>query len=180
MNNENKIKKMSKVNLDALIPRGDFYSTTNDNKQGEQMNRLNVDTLQSNLFLKNLRKPDFQRETNEWDSKKILDFIESFLDGELVPAIILWEAPDGKIFVIDGSHRLSALLAWIRNDYGDGDKSQMFYSYNVPEEQKEIALKTRKLIDDKIGPFLKYQNAETGKIERADKLWNRTILLQSC
>ncbi len=170
---------MSKVNLDALIPREDFFNTTdNSNKQSQPMNILNVDTLQSQLFIRNLRKPDFQRETNEWDNEKICDFIESFIDGELVPAIILWEAPDGKIFVIDGSHRLSALLAWIRDDYGDGEKSQIFYNYNIPEEQKEIAIKTRKIIDNKIGPFLKFKNAETGKIERADKLWSRTIILQ--
>ena len=42
--------------------------------------------------------------------------IESFLDGELIPAVILWQSAT-HIFVIDGGHRLSALLAWAHDDY---------------------------------------------------------------
>jgi len=44
----------------------------------------------------------------------------------LIPAIILWNS--GRyIFTIDGAHRLSALIAWVLDDYGDGIISQTFF-----------------------------------------------------
>jgi len=66
-----------------------------------------------------LRKPDFQRETNHWSPEQVVTFIASFLDDELIPSLILWYSPS-YIFVIDGGHRLSALRAWMNDDYGIG------------------------------------------------------------
>ena len=77
--------------------------------------------------------------------------IESFVDGELIPAIILWRNQSGYIFVIDGAHRLSSLGAWINDDYGDGIVSLKYYENYVSEEQRKIAEKTRKLVNEKIG-----------------------------
>ncbi len=105
------------------------------------------------LFRLALRKPDFQRETNEWDAKKIYDFLESFINGDLIPSIILWRSNSGLYFVIDGAHRLSAFISWIFDDYGDGDISNKFFDKNIPEEQKQIASATRKLINEKIGSY---------------------------
>ncbi len=48
-----------------------------------------------------LRKPDFQRETNHWTSVQVVSFLESFLDNELIPSIILWQS-ESYVFVIDG------------------------------------------------------------------------------
>ena len=79
--------------------------------------------------------------------------IESFVDGELIPAIILWRNQSGYIFVIDGAHRLSSLGAWINDDYGDGIVSLKYYENYVSEEQRKIAEKTRKLVNEKIGSF---------------------------
>lgn len=107
-------------------------------------------------FFSVLRKPDFQRETNEWGADKICDFIESFLAGDLIPAVILWRSASSYIFVIDGSHRLSALAAWINDDYGDGEISKAFYDSIIPDEQIEIADRTRNLIRKKIGLFQDY------------------------
>ena len=105
------------------------------------------------FFFSALRKPDFQRETNEWDPDKVCSLIESFLNSELVPAIILWRNKSGFIFVIDGAHRLSSLSAWINNDYGDGKISQEYYETFIPEDQKRIAERTRRIINDRIGSF---------------------------
>ncbi len=157
-NNELNLIKMSKVNLDALIPREDFDILADKvDIQNSNQPSVSVRDIKDLFFIKKIRKPDFQRETNEWDSEKILDFIKSFVDGELIPAIIFWQAPNGQIFVIDGSHRLSALISWVNDDYGDGKCSQEFYTYNIPEEQKIIARETRKLIDEKIGSFAKLE-----------------------
>ena len=53
------------------------------------------------------------------------EFIKTFIEGDLIPAIILWRSPGGT-FIIDGAHRLSALIAWVDNDFGDGTVSTEF------------------------------------------------------
>ena len=112
------------VNLDAMIPRADFCESDDNAAQSEKIQSLGLSQLDQGSFLiPSLRKPDFQRETNQWTIEQIVIFLKSFLDNELVPSVILWKSP-GKIFVIDGAHRLSVLIAWIRDDYGDGTLSK--------------------------------------------------------
>ena len=102
----------SKVNLDALIPREDFDIKGVDQTIVTMKTTLGINDLKKGeFFFAALRKPDFQRETNEWGSEKVANFIASFLNGDLIPAVILWKSQGGFIFVIDGSHRLSALAA---------------------------------------------------------------------
>ncbi|MCU0440845.1 MAG: HNH endonuclease [Bacteroidia bacterium] len=152
---------MAKVNLDAIIPREDFEVEENATP-GKKKETLSIEDIKSDsFFFSNVRKPDFQRETNEWDSKKIADFIDSFLDGDLIPAIILWRSTGGYLFVIDGSHRLSSLAAWINDDYGDGPISKQFYDGIIPDEQIDIAEETRKLIRKRIGSYSDFKLALT-------------------
>lgn len=152
---------MAKVNLDALIPREDFDVEENINP-GKKKETISIEDFKpDSFFFPNLRKPDFQRETNEWDANKIAEFILSFLTGDLIPAIILWRSTSGYLFAIDGSHRLSSLYAWIINDYGDGKISKMFYDGIIPDDQLEIAEKTRKLINKKVGSYEDYKLAST-------------------
>jgi hypothetical protein len=176
---------MAKINLDALIQREDFevQDTINPGKKKET---ISIEDLKpDSFFFSNLRKPDFQRETNEWDSKKITDLIESFVDGDLIPAIILWRSPSGYVFVIDGSHRLSSLAAWINDDYGDGQISKLFYDGIVPEEQILKAEETRKLVRKKVGLYQDFKLALTNPdkvkpdvIRRAKNLSALAIQLQ--
>jgi hypothetical protein len=145
---------MAKVNLDALIPREDLEILSQvNNSPTDLFSSIGITFFQSGLFYPLLKKPDFQRETTEWDKFKICDFLESFSNGDLIPAIILWRSNTGYYFVIDGSHRLSALISWINDDYGDGEISQKFYDGNIPEEQRKIAKETRDLINKKIGSY---------------------------
>lgn len=109
------------VNLDALIPRDDFAVDESPSK-ATPLDRINMAHLDGHFFAGDLRKPDFQRETAQWTPAKVGDLIRSFLDADLIPAIILWRA-GASIFVIDGAHRLSAMLAWVLDDYGDRKKS---------------------------------------------------------
>lgn len=176
---------MAKVNLDALIQREDFevQDTINPGKKKET---ISIEDLKADsFFFSNIRKPDFQRETNEWDGKKIADFIESFLDGDLIPALILWRSPSGYVFVIDGSHRLSSLYAWINDDYGDGKISKMFYEGMVPEDQIQLGEVTRKLIRKRIGSYEDFKLALTSPekvkpiiVQRAKNLSALAIQLQ--
>ena len=158
-----------RVNIDALIPREDFDETAAQSRPaGSRKDKLAVnDLLKGEFFFGALRKPDFQRETSEWDPHKILNLIESFVAGDLIPAIILWQSKISNLtFVIDGSHRLSALAAWINNDYGDGDISKALYDGIIPEEQLDIAKEVRTLIDKKIGSYKDHKLA----IEYPDKV----------
>lgn len=146
-----------KVNLDALIPREDFDVTDIVGSNTRNISTLAVRDLEHNSFFYSvLRKPDFQRETNEWDPERISSLIESFLDGDLIPAVILWKNGAGYTFVIDGAHRISALSAWINNDFGDGEISKQFYDGIVPEEQLEIAENTRAKVRKDVGLYSDY------------------------
>jgi len=76
---------MAKVNLDALIPIEDFEKVENISP-GKKKETISIEDFKpDSFFFSNLRKPDFQRETNEWDEKKIAEFILSFLNGDLIP-----------------------------------------------------------------------------------------------
>ena len=152
---------MAKVNLDALIEREDFEVEANPNP-GKKKETISIEDIKADsFFFSNIRKPDFQRETNEWDSQRICELIKSFIEGDLIPAIILWRSTGGFLFVIDGSHRLSALSAWVNDDYGDGKISKLFYDGVIPDEQLKIAEETRKLIHKKVGSYNDFRLALT-------------------
>lgn len=143
-----------------MIARSDFASKS-DHDQSQANNFAEIalkDLAGSGAWLpKLLRKPDFQRETTQWTSSQIATLIESFLDGELIPAVILW-GPKSHIFVIDGGHRLSALLAWVQNDYGDGPQSYQYFGGIIPDAQRILAKKTRNEVENRIGPFSHFAN----------------------
>ncbi|QYJ89154.1 GmrSD restriction endonuclease domain-containing protein [Shewanella halotolerans] len=150
---------MAKVNLDALIQREDF---TVDGGAGAQnlADKLKVSELVKgeSFFYSSLRKPDFQRETSDWDKGKISSFIKSFIEGDLIPSIILWQAGQ-YTFVIDGAHRLSALIAWVNGDYGDGFISQSFFNHEIDSEQRRVADQTRRHVDREVGSYSSFMNA---------------------
>ena len=84
---------MKKVNLDAMILREDFsidsgYTATNRFKQ------INITDLKyDSVFRHTIRKPDFQRETRDWDVNQILNFLRSIINRHFIPAVILWQMP---------------------------------------------------------------------------------------
>ena len=147
----------SGVNLDALIKREDYTvisAEDNYSGNGDNPTRVLISELETNsMWSRLLRKPIFQRETANWDSIRVAELIESFANGDLIPAIILWQAKGGNVFVIDGAHRLSALIAWIGDDYGDGERSLDFFQNRIPLEQSKTAEKTRKLIKSLVGSY---------------------------
>ncbi|GGO70829.1 GmrSD restriction endonuclease domain-containing protein [Bowmanella pacifica] len=150
-----------KLFLDALIGRDDFeVQDQAHNSQGPHKTTLSYGDFEiPGFFFSSLRKPDFQRETNEWDADKVKDLVESFLDGDLVPAIILWKYADSYTFVIDGAHRISAIAAWVNDDYGDGKISRKFFDNAIPEQQLDAAKKARQMINQDIGAFKDFKDA---------------------
>lgn len=173
-----------KVTLDAMIPREDF-AVSNDQFELELFRDFPISNLSAQSpILKLLRKPDFQRETNHWTPEQVATFIASFLDNEVIPSLILWKSPS-KIFVIDGGHRLSALRAWIEDDYGDGYLSLAFYKGEISAEQKSVAKRARSLVEQRIGRYtalkglLESQASDDPVVlRRAHRLFTRPLNLQ--
>lgn len=57
----------NKVNLDALIPREDFEIIT-DEENSHSIQTVSIRDLEKDCFFYSvIRKPEFQRETNEWE-----------------------------------------------------------------------------------------------------------------
>lgn len=144
---------MSQVNLDALIGREDLEIKDDSKQFANQTPGINISSLKKGeLFMESLKKPQFQRSTWEWTPEKVYNLVKSFTSGDLIPSIILWQG-DGYNFVIDGAHRLSALIAWVNNDYGMGNLSQSFFGTSVEKGQIEKSKETKRLIDEKIGTY---------------------------
>jgi hypothetical protein len=159
------------VNLDALIPRDDF-AVDEQPSRATPTDRITIAHLDGQFFAADLRKPDFQRETIHWPPAKVVDLIRSFLDADLIPAVILWRA-GRSIFVIDGAHRLSALLAWIRDDYGDRKTSIDHCGGHVTEEQRRVAERTRDMVKRQVGSYAQYQAFINNRAAAPDHLQKR-------
>lgn len=171
------------VNLDALIPREDLAVDAGA-PNISRLEKIDIRHIEEGFFLSALRKPDFQRETAQWSPDKVADLVRAFVDGDLIPAVILWQS--GKdVFVIDGAHRMSALIAWVHNDYGDGQKSKLFFDGRIPEEQREIADRTRKAIHGELGSYADYavasknlSSANEKTRERVGRLATNSLVVQ--
>lgn len=170
------------VNLDALIRRADMAET---GESGEDITSMPITGLEQKGWLyPALRKPDFQRETSNWSAEQVADLISTFLRRELIPAVILWRSGQ-DVFVIDGAHRLSALIAWVHDDYGDGAVSQVFFQNSIPEQQVQAAQRARDIINGSIGSYREHKDAnerpERAKpevLERAQRLGWQNIDVQ--
>ncbi len=146
------------VNLDGLIPREDFRHESGGANSLANLQILPVRDLDDGVWPNMLKKPDFQRETASWTPDKVIDLIHCFVRGELIPSVILWQS-NADIYVIDGAHRLSAILAWIHNDFGDGIFSKKHFNNRIPEEQAVIATRTRAELNKAVGSFADYKAA---------------------
>lgn len=138
------------VNLDAMIRRADLAAP---GEAAEDITALSVAGLEAKGFLyPALRKPDFQRETASWTPEQVADLISTFARRDLIPAVILWRAGQ-NVFVIDGAHRLSALIAWVHDDYGDKEVSRKFFGDTIPDDKIKAAQRARDLVEEAVGSY---------------------------
>jgi hypothetical protein len=175
---------MANVNLDALIKREDLFKAVGqltDTLPDTKYLRIDADLRPTSHFFKSLRKADFQRVTSEWKPERVAGLIKSFINEDIIPACILWFW-EGYSYIIDGGHRLSALVAWVNNDYGDGEISKIYFGADkITKEQKKIAEKTRALIDSDptIGSFTKYDYAVNNEASVTKDEFVRAIRITS-
>jgi hypothetical protein len=157
----------NQVNLDALIPREDLATPA---ETAADIQGLKISELKPGLVYSWLRKPDFQRETANWSPEQVVGLIDTFANGNIIPAIILWQNGQ-RVFVVDGAHRLSALIAWAQDDYGAGKISAEFYENSIPEQQRTMHDVTRKLVAERVGSYNDHElAAQFQKSERPDIL----------
>ena len=149
-------KSKAVVNLDALIQRADLAAPGEASEDIADISVLDLDP--KGFLYPALRKPDFQRETASWTPEQVADLIGTFVRRDLIPAVILWRAGQ-HVFVIDGAHRLSALIAWVHDDYGDKEISRTFFQDDIPDDQIRAAARTRELVEKQVGSFSEHKLA---------------------
>lgn len=168
------------VNLDAMIKREDFATASTDDFSFDTVSTISIrDFTRGALLGPSLRKPDFQRETNHWSPDQVVSLLECFVNGDLIPSVILWKSPT-HLFVIDGGHRLSVLKAWIEDDYGDGPISYTYFGREISEDQKKNAVKVRSLVNKKIGSWQHFQaKSEAPDLEASERQRVNTLITRS-
>ncbi|HEX5502785.1 MAG TPA: DUF262 domain-containing protein, partial [Thermomicrobiales bacterium] len=112
------------VYLDHLIRRESFRFEQPDEAMGGQQEReaetLRLSDLRDLSRTRQFRKPDFQRATAAWTPEDCVSLLESVVQEQVVPSIIMWASPKSTLlYVLDGAHRMSVVMAWLCDDWGD-------------------------------------------------------------
>ncbi len=103
------------VNLDAMIIREDFaVKSSQTPAHYDKQDKISVrDFAADGLLGSLLRKPDFQRETNHWTPEQVVSLLECYVDGDLIPSVILWQS-ETATFVIDGAIALACFALGLK------------------------------------------------------------------
>ena len=172
-------KKELKVYLDHHIRRDNLlYKRANSATNGDEQIQYETHIQITDLFgqrpkSRRLRKPDFQRATSAWTAKDCADLLEDVLKEQVVPSVIMWLSPDNLQYVLDGGHRISVLLAWVRDDWGDKVSSEDYQDPVLEENSKLAAKQVREELKKReIGKFQEYLDAEEAytNIEAAKRI----------
>ncbi|GAB1529609.1 MULTISPECIES: DUF262 domain-containing protein [Brevibacillus] len=151
------------VNLDHLIPSESLLTIGEYQKmpKSEEAQLHKKDYLEFRDFLidesglgiwDRLRKPEFQRPTNSWNDEKYVNLLKTLRGNQVIPGVIFWlNTLTGHIFVLDGAHRLSAIRAWVTDDWGDSVQARE-YGY-LEEDEINASKRMREKIKSSVGSF---------------------------
>jgi len=156
-----------KVYLDHLIPRESLrYERSTENMGRRPSQQLTADLRMKDLMrdqspvIDVLRKPDFQRATWAWTPEDCLSLLESVTNNQVIPSIIMWSSPENDLkYILDGGHRVSVVLAWLNDDWGEHLPDNDYGDEAREREIKTAAREIRRLVDAKIGKISNYQDA---------------------
>jgi len=87
----------------------------------------NVETIVARLRNERLIIPEYQRDAEQWDTRKESLFIESILNNLTVPAFFFSPREDRTIDIVDGQQRLLTILKYARDDFSLSDDESMVY-----------------------------------------------------
>lgn len=155
--------------LDHLIPRENLRYRRSDERLRENLGNLPHKLRMADLYGdhlasrdKKLRKPDFQRATYAWTPEACIELLDSVINDQVIPSIIMWPSVDsGYDFVLDGAHRISVVMAWLRDDWGQGFMTGPEIPFEEEESRhiQEAATRVRQLVELKIGTFADFGRA---------------------
>lgn len=156
-----------KVYLDHLIPRENLrYQRSREQvpstQPGSQQLRLS-DLFQDHTSAqaRSLRKPDFQRATWAWTPEDCVSLLESIINEQVVPSIIMWSSPEnGFDYVLDGGHRISVIMAWLNDDWGDKLSTDEYIDEAQERSIKQAAKEVRNLVKVRVGSINDYKSAD--------------------
>ena len=155
------------VYLDHLIRRESLrYQRSDeeiyDNQSSSNLPSLRmIDLIKGSNISRLLRKPDFQRATWAWTPEDCVSLLESIVNEQVIPSIIMWSSPEsGLDFILDGGHRVSVVMAWLNDDWGDKDRLDSAIDEDQIKLIKDAANKVRYLVDSQVGNVQRYKEAE--------------------
>lgn len=91
----------------------------------------NIETIVSRIKSGRIIIPDYQRDAEQWDSRKESLFIESILNNLTVPGFFFSEIEDGKIEVVDGQQRLNTIFKYAYDEFEISENDEI--DYLVPQ-----------------------------------------------
>jgi hypothetical protein len=152
-----------RVYLDHLIPRESLRLQRPEAQVTDpKMMHLSLQDLRDPVRSKFLRKPDFQRETWAWTPEDCVSLLESLTNRQVIPSIIMWASADnGYEYILDGGHRVSVILAWMRDDWGDNLPKDQYRDDEHESMVKDAAREVRRLVNQRVGSIKDYEAAET-------------------
>ena len=128
-----------KVYLDHLIAENLRYKrsreSVSDTTPTNSIFRMD-DLYKGKRPSQDLRKPDFQRATWAWTPEDCVSLLESIINEQVIPSIIMWSSPEnGFDYVLDGGHRVSVVMAWLNGDWGSQHPPE---HYKDEEQERNI------------------------------------------
>lgn len=127
------------------------------------------DLLRDDEHAQTLRKPDFQRSTWAWTPEDCVSLLDSLINGQVIPSIIMWRSPEnGLRYILDGGHRISVVIAWLRDDWGYEQAEKLDNPQQV-SSVKKAARDVRELVYREIGSIKDFEAAGF-EIERLVRL----------
>ena len=105
-------------------------------------------------FASQLRKPDFQRSTHSWTPQDCVMLIQSMVEGLVVPSIVMWTSSLSTYrYILDGAHRVSVVMAWLTNDWGDNEAAKVAETEEEEDQIKKAASEVRERLRQSVGFF---------------------------
>ncbi len=102
----------------------EFSPLVNDTTKAQSES---VETVLSRLKSGRVYIPDYQRDAEQWDSRKKSLFIESILNNLTIPAFFFCEDENRNYEVVDGQQRLSAIWDFLENKLTVSDDPKIDY-----------------------------------------------------
>ena len=105
-----------------------------------------VETIVSRMRSKEVFIPDYQRDSDQWTSRKKSLFIESLINNLTIPAFFFCENDNGSMEVVDGQQRLMAIFEFIEHEFKIS--ADQTIDFLMPQANQYMGKKYSQLTED--------------------------------